>query len=248
MSETRTGLRTESQLVVRLTAGALLDEGLSGLEDPTYRNSPEYPDKTYLTSRKGFSISKHPDKYEIDEVIRFRDGVRGLSDNGTASFDLINHLQPVRSGGQEGPIVGARLGLDLSPWRTREVMLASPLFGPRYGDDKLTARSALSVLAMARELNYLPLFYRIERPTDDMEQAFDRLRAVLKSGAVVTELLIIPDTAEGRSEDHFSDHPGPERTGHLIDDLVLSNPKLLPPNPIDIQSKRDSSGTVKSAS
>lgn len=205
MNETRIGIKAESQVVVRVTAGAPLSEALSLVHEPGNPDFLESPTKKYLKSLKGFAMSRHPDKFEIDEFVRFSDGIKGLSAVGSASLDLTDELALLREHGKEGRPIGIRFGLDISRWPINEVMLARPLFRAGRNDDAETAAKAEAVYEKAKSLGYLPLLYTIDRPSRNIEFGFDAIRASLKAGAKVTELLIVPDNPAILNTDHFPD-------------------------------------------
>jgi hypothetical protein len=248
MSEKRVGLGTESQIVVRLTAGAILDEALGGHEDPVYQASPDYPNKLYLRSLKGFSMPRNPDRYQVDEFVRLRDGVSGLSALGLRAFQLTDYVKDIREDGMNGRLVAVRVGLDLSDEDVRETLLAPPLFGPSRGDNVITANRARDILQLAQGLGRLPLEYRIEHPAPGIEDAFDRFKAVVKAGATVTELLLVPDNPEALGKDYFPERKGPTRTEDILDRLFIDQSDLPPREPIDLATARGEDGSVKSAS
>ena len=185
MNDQRPQFHTESQHELRFDAyGPTLAESLAGLDQ-------EVRQDLAVTSIKRVIIDPS-DKYELADFVTFRNGIRGLADNGHHLFPLAGFVKPVYSGGiTNGTVVGVNMRVELPGWSEREALFRSPFFGPRRSHNVLEKESARRILATARDVGYLPVKFEIAQPADDFDQRLFILKKVVRMGAWVSNMHLV---------------------------------------------------------
>lgn len=206
---------------LRFTArDPILDEALGDLEAESYRHSDQFPRHLFIYSKKYLHLDTS-DMYDgrsqnIATYEQYRHTLtQNVSERGRRRFKLTPFMSPVVN---KGDVVGVNL---------------------RVAPDSLTAKQLIAPpFYTGGELNagYIPAFYRMERPAEDLEVPLDRLERVLALGTWVAELTIIPLVPRAaRMRDVFMGE-SIQRTGKYVE-AALANEPPLPPV-IELSSER----------
>lgn len=216
MSIERTQSPSEPQQELRFTArDPILDEALAMLEAKSYRQSEKFPHNLFIYSMKRLTVDtsdtydgRSQNKADFDQ---YRHRIKQtLSERGVRKFALAPFMKPLHIGGQDGPVGG--VGVRVVPDSITADQLITP---PFYGDAE-------------RNAGYIPAYYRIEHPDDNLEEALDRLERVLKLGTWVAQLTTVPSfPVSARKNDMFLHEPL-KRTYTRVDEALANEP---PPNP-----------------
>lgn len=198
---------------LRFTAhDPLLDEGLVNLENTVHSHAEDFTRHLFLYSMKALRLDDS-DRYDgrslnISQYEQYRHNiVQNVSKRGKRRFKVASFVHPIRS---EGEVVG--VGLRVEPDQFAAHQLIAP---PFYTGGE-------------RSAGYIPVFYRIERPAEELEAPLDRLERVLSLGTWVSELTIVPLAPKAaRTRDVFM-NPPVQRTGGYIRTALENEPPLPP--------------------
>ena len=212
-----------TQQVLRFTVrDPVFDEALVSLEREGDRHGSFLPDNLFLYSMKRIEIEDSRNEEEAflarSQFGQYRKKIEDISSNGHRLFSLNEDwLHEIRSGGQDGELVGVGFRVRFDDV-IKNAVIAPPLYGNGVKrspqDDELNKLNAQKLLAQARAGGYIPIYYKMGRTMDNPEYAVERLRSVVRLGVKVTGLTVVPWVA--RDKNIFMTPPM-ERTYDKVD-------------------------------
>lgn len=219
-----------SQHLLRFTAREpVSDEAIVALEDERIRQSDEIPKNLFLYSwhRLAVEDSADPDEValSISQIGQYQRRVSNIAKRGDTTFELDkDFLHEVRSGGQDGPLVGVGFRV-LFNAIDKNAILAPPLFGKVFAhntpENEGRRRSADALLTQARSGGFLPVYYKMRQTAEHPEESVERLRSVLKLGVRVAGLAVVPLGPKSARERNIYQTPPMTRDFKKVDAFFM---------------------------
>lgn len=190
----------------------LLDEAIASFEQRDDDSIDELPRHLFLYAQHRIitDSSDTIDGYSrnVSATQQYQVMIQNVSRRGRKEFKLMSdHVRAIRSNEDSAQITGLDLRLKLDPIDNQRIKVA-PL------TNALLSKEALKA---AQSVPHLPVFYKVERPIDNAEVAFDRLTQVVRLGVYVSELTMVPMLPKGARERDIFHTPPLVRTFDKID-------------------------------
>lgn len=227
MSETRPQPPTETQQLLRFTArDPYLFGGLQAFEQPDSEGN--FPKDLFMYAMKGISYDPS-NPQAVSTFGQFRLGIDQMTNRGLKRFNLRkDFVKEIRKGGLRGETVGVQLRVALDAMGQRAII--GPMYGQRDIDDEESVGELTLAQTIANE-NGLPIFYRFARPVAHPELAVGQLRSIVKAGAWVSQITVVPPSPDSARERDIFMHPRIDITQEDIDRYIgpqtVSEPVVL---------------------